>query len=104
MRLWLITSMLWITWVGWIAYEGAVVPRLVAANQNACLEARKANPSLGNPFDCFDGGGMSFADVVPWSTDIISYGALAFTPVLVLLLIGLVIRWIVAGFRPSKTH
>jgi hypothetical protein len=101
LRLWLISSVLWISWVAWFAYEGAMVPRLIAAKQESCLRARKADSSLGNPFDCFHGG-MSFADLIPWSTDIINYGALAFSPVVALLFIGLAIKWIAAGFRASK--
>jgi hypothetical protein len=98
-RLWLVVSILWISVVGWLAYLGGVVPRIAAAKQQACFEARKADPRLGNVFDCFDGGGSPFADLVPWSNDIFTYGGWAFIPPLVLLFIGILIKWVMAGFR-----
>jgi len=38
-----------------MAYERIVVPREIAAKQQACAEEKKSDPKLGNPFDCFDG-------------------------------------------------
>lgn len=99
-RLWLVASILWAALVGWIAYESAVVPRLAAANQESCFQSRKADSTLGNPFDCFDSGGMSFADLVPRSTDIVTYSAWVLIPPLALLFLGFMIKWVLAGFRP----
>ena len=99
LRLWLLVSVLWIGVVGWIAYYGAVVPRQAAAAQVACFEARKVDSTLGNPFDCFDGASSKFADLVPWSSDIMKYGTWAIAPVFATLLLGLSIAWVLAGFR-----
>jgi hypothetical protein len=98
LRLWLLMSVLWVGAVGWIAYYSAVVPRQAAAAQGACFEARKLDSNLGNPFDCFDGA-SPFSDLIPWSSDIIKYSTLAFVPVVAMLVLGLSIGWVLAGFR-----
>jgi hypothetical protein len=98
LRLWLLISAIWIGLVAWIAYYNAVVPRQAAAAYNACFEARKADSTLGNPFGCFDGA-SPFADLVPWSSDIIKYGTWAFAPVIATLVLGFSIAWVLAGFR-----
>ena len=97
-RLWLLVSVLWVGFVASIAYYGAVVPRQAAAAQAGCFEARKLDGNLGNPFGCFDDA-SPFADLIPWSSDLFKYGALAFAPVVTMLVLGLSIGWILAGFR-----
>ena len=98
LRLWLLVSALWVGVVAWIAYYSAVVPRLAAAAQDTCFAAREADRNLGNPFGCFTGA-SPFADLVPWSSDIMQYGTWAFAPVVAPLVLGLSIAWVLAGFR-----
>jgi hypothetical protein len=95
LRLWLLGSALWVGVVAWIAYYSVVVPRQAAAT---CFETRKADSTLGNPFDCFDSA-SPFADLIPWSSDIMKYGTWAFAPVVATLVLGLSIAWVLAGFR-----
>jgi hypothetical protein len=64
LRLWIVISICWVAAVVIKFYEREIIPRQVAAQQAACAEARRANPKLGNPFDCFDGSN-TFADLVP---------------------------------------
>jgi hypothetical protein len=60
-RVWLVGSVAWIGFAAWTFYEMVWVPRQAAAAANKCANARTANPSLGNPFDCFPPGN-AFAD------------------------------------------
>jgi hypothetical protein len=75
-RLWLILSACWI---------GAVV--FFLSPITACFKVR-AVLSVGNPFDCFDDGVSRTPAVL----------AIAFAPVLLSFLIGIVGAWVIRGF------
>ena len=49
-RLWIVASACWAAVVGWLFYVAVVAPRSLAAIQDACVEARRAEPALGSPF------------------------------------------------------
>jgi hypothetical protein len=97
-RVWLVASVLWVAVASWMTYERSIAPRGLAAAQQKCFDARKADRVLGNPFDCFTGG-VRFDHLIPLSTVARDYITLAFVPVLVALLSWLIGAWIVAGFR-----
>jgi hypothetical protein len=108
LRLWLVTSLGWIVLVGHLAHTGWWLPRQTAFDQTACADARHANPSLGNPFDCFDppspsapSGTLQFVriDSPPPMSALVKYAALALLPILAALALGAIIAWIIAGFR-----
>ena len=93
LRLWLVASLLWISFVGWAGYQ-----RLV---QLSCFDKRKANPSLGNPLRCLPEAGYP-NDYLPGHTaaDLIVW---ALAPVVVFIL-GLIVAWIVAGFKSASSR
>ena len=101
-RFWLAVSVLWLVAVGTHAYENEwLLPR----EQHACADERAANPSMGNPFDCYDKGPNSpvrlkirVEAASPEST-IVRYSAWAILPPLGALVLAAVVRWSVAGFR-----
>ena len=93
-RLWLAISLIWIITV--FAYEHVVVPAKIAA-QRACADARKGDASLGNPYDCFDKGHVRFDDLI--SVDVVPYLGWALLPPFVILALGLILGWIISGFR-----
>src|SRR5258708_34138112 len=99
-RIWVLASVAWIGFVAWSFYEYALLPRQVAATAGVCAKASTANPSLGNPFDCYPPGQV-FADLIPIGDAAIRYAALALGPVIALGALGLVLGWIVRGCRAS---
>lgn len=64
LRTWIAVSVAWFLVVALAFYEHTAASRRSAAAATECAKARVANPSLGNPFDCFPGGDM-FADLIP---------------------------------------
>jgi hypothetical protein len=103
-RLWIVASACWAAAVGWLFYTAVVAPRSLAAIQDACVEARRAEPALGSPFDCF-AKGMNFDYVIPLGPIVAKYLALAVGPMLAAFLFWFVGEWIVAGFyrrRPKR--
>jgi hypothetical protein len=78
-RLWIVLSVCWIAFVGFLAYRNWWIPRRVAIQ---CADTRKANPALGNPADCFDPALEIGA--------IVDYGAKAVVPIFGVLMIGFV--------------
>ena len=118
-RLWLTVSILWVAGVTWAGYINVIEPRNKVAAEHACFEARRLNPAALNPFDCFEGnttpappagfvadqrvrGDWRFDDLVPLSFHW-HYILIALLPVLIVLLLGMALRWIVAGFRRTTT-
>ncbi len=101
-RLWIVASAGWAAVVGWLFYVAVIAPRSLAAIQDACVEARRAEPALGSPFDCF-AKGMNFDYVIPLGPIIAKYLALAVGPMVAAVLLWFVGAWIVAGFhrRPN---
>jgi hypothetical protein len=102
--LWIVASAFWAVAVGWLFYIAVVAPRSLAAIQDACVEARRAEPALGSPFDCF-AKGMNFDYVIPLGPIVAKYIALAVGPMLAAFLFWFVGAWIVAGFyrrRPKR--
>jgi hypothetical protein len=102
-RLWIVVSACWAVVVGWLFYSAVVAPRSLAAIQDACVEARRAEPALGSPFDCF-AKGLNFDYVLPLGPIVAKYIALAVGPMLAAFLFWFVAAWVVAGFyrRRSK--
>jgi hypothetical protein len=94
-RLWVVSSVSWATFVGWLAYS----ERTAAFAHAGCAEARHANPALGSPSDCFVGNSHFFDDLIPLSSFIGRYVPIALGPILATLIIGLAGAWIAAGFR-----
>ncbi len=95
-RLWIAASLLWAGFAGWSVYQATAGAR--AADQSACVELRKAQPQLGNPFDCFDAG-MEFGDLLPPGTRIREFAVLTLPPVIGAFVLGVAVMWIAAGFR-----
>src|SRR6267154_596144 len=62
LRLWIVASACWLMLVGAVAYQKVGLSRQAATEQAACADARRVNPTLGNPFDCFDSRLDPFAD------------------------------------------
>jgi hypothetical protein len=79
-RLWLAFSVCWV---------GAVV--FFESPITACVKVRHAL-DIGNPFDCFVEDGVVNGRIL----------ALAFAPVLLSFLIGLVGGWVIGGFSGSR--
>jgi hypothetical protein len=104
LRLWIVASAFWAAVVAWLFYSAVVAPRSLAAIQDACVEARRAEPALGSPFDCFTKG-MNFDYVLPLGPIIAKYIALAIGPMLAAFLLWFVGAWVIAGFyrrRPKR--
>jgi hypothetical protein len=117
LRLWLVASVAWVIGVSWFGYVNVIVPRNKAASEHACFEVRRSNPKLGNPFDCFEGNTtpappagfvpdpprrtIAFDDLIPLSA-YSNYILIAFLPVIAVLILGLAVVWVVAGFRRTN--
>lgn len=89
-RAWIAVSVAWIGVVAWIFYTRILGPRHAASE---CAATRTKNPSLGNPFDCFD--------LVPIGVDMVDYATAALIPVIVLGGLGVAVAWILRGFRSN---
>ena len=91
-RLVVIASVLWAAGVGWISYRELVVrPAAVESLTEACFKQRTVNPSLGNPFGCFD----------PYEepTRLWPFVRLLILPILAAFVARLVMIWAFDGFR-----
>jgi len=91
-RLWLLAATLWVVLPVWLFYETLERRNLAAKGLDACFAARKANPSVGNPFNCFD-------DLVPIGPQIAQYVAMALGPPITVFLLGYSLLWVLKGFR-----
>lgn len=97
-RVWVMVSICWMVYVGWSGYQNIVRPRDLAAA--LCADQRRQNPTLGNPFDCFDAlHAARLGDLTPIGQAVAQYVGLALGGPAGLLGIGLVGIWIGAGFR-----
>jgi hypothetical protein len=101
-RLWLAASVLWVGLATWTTYERVIDPPNRADLEEACFNARQADPALGNPWSCLiDGHHPALASFSSYAWD---YAALAFLPVLFVLAAGVVGVWVAAGFRRPTTR
>jgi hypothetical protein len=92
LRLWLVASLLWIGFLSWIGYQRYVVL--------SCFDRRKAHPALGNPFDCIPATGFpDFDYLLPGSARVYDFVVMAFVPIMVTLIVGMIVAWIAMGFR-----
>jgi hypothetical protein len=99
-RIWIVASLIWISFVSFLAYKAIAVPRHIAAQEQRCFDERQADPSLGNPFDCFKHGEFMFADVLPIERGrILPFIGIAAGPVCAAFALWFVVEWIAAGFR-----
>ena len=71
-RIWIVASICWVSFVGWLFYNATVVSRRITATQQACVDDRRADPSLGNVFDCFDKG-IRFDDLTTFGSVVAKY-------------------------------
>jgi hypothetical protein len=82
------------------------LPRNISAAKvaaaKACFEKKKDNPIQGNPFDCFDG--LPFEDLIPISRVAFDFALFALLPVLAVLVMGVVISWIISGFKTKSAE
>lgn len=101
-RIWIVASICWVSFVGWLFYNATVVSRRITATQQACVDDRRADPSLGNVFDCFDKG-IRFDDLTTFGSVVTKYLALAVGPMFGALVLWFVAAWIVAGFNRHPT-
>ena len=96
-RLWLIVSVCWVILVIATAYTKWWPDWRQHADVMACAEQRKADRSLGNVFDCFDGEPRQLPNSPREA--LVRYGLLALVPVSTAFVMGLAGLWVVAGFR-----
>jgi len=101
-RIWLVAAICWAAFVGWLVYNETLRPHRLAEVQQACVDAYRADPALGNVFDCFNKG-VSFDNVVPLGILLPKYLALAAGPMVGAFLLWFVGAWIVAGFNRRPT-
>jgi hypothetical protein len=95
----------WIVFVGFFAYQDISTTRARAAAEWKCAAAKHANPSLGDPSDCFPGGTPAiddFADAMPLYKQVEPFLGPALLPPLGALGFGATICWISAGFAPRR--
>jgi hypothetical protein len=73
-RLWLVVSLLWVSFLAWIGYQRFV--------QLSCFDARKAAPSLGNLYECLPSTGYpDFDYLLPNTATVIDFIAMAVAPI-----------------------
>ena len=84
--------------VGAVAYQKVGLSRQAATEQAACADARRVNPTLGNPFDCFDSRLDPFADLIPQGPMLARYAVLAIVPVIGTFVLGIAGAWVISGF------
>jgi hypothetical protein len=98
-RFWLASSIFWAVIAGWIVYDRHATALTRAAEQQVCVDQRKRDPKLGNPFDCFNGSPLEFDDLLPWQWHFKQFVILLVPPIGGTLLLGAVVLWVGAGFR-----
>jgi hypothetical protein len=101
LRIWIVASVCWVSFVGWLFYNATVVSQRLAAVQAACVEDRRADPSLGNVFDCFEMG-MRIDDLTTFGSILAKHLALAVGPMVGAVVIWFVVSWILAGFHSQR--
>ena len=100
-RIWIVASVGWAGFVGWLFYNATVVSQRQAAIQSACVEDRRADPSLGNVFDCFEKG-IRIDDLTTFGSILTKHLALAVGPMIAALVVWFVAAWILAGFQNQR--
>jgi hypothetical protein len=98
LRIWIVASVCWVGFVGWLFYNATVVSKRLAAVQSACVEDRRADPALGNVFDCFEKG-MRIDDLTTFGSIVTKHLALAAGPMVGAVVVWYVVSWILAGFH-----
>jgi hypothetical protein len=101
-RIWVVACICWAAFVGWLFYNATVVSSRMTATQEACVADRRADPSLGNVFDCFDKG-IRFEDLSTFGSLVTKHLALAIGPMIGALVLWFVAVWVVAGFNRRRT-
>ena len=91
-RLWLAVSVSWTLGVAWFGYQQWHFNRQIIRDEGLCADARRSNPSLGNPFECF-------STIQSEASIILEYSAMALGPAIGLLIEGITAKWVIAGCR-----
>ena len=99
---WTVGSASWAILIAWLAHH----TRSISSAADACSAARVANRALGNPFDCFDhisaivnGVYSAFDHQIALPRFLANYLAVALGPILAALALGLVVAWVLGGFK-----
>jgi hypothetical protein len=92
-RVWVVSSVIWLMFIGWLAYSA----RSAASLQQACFDARIAKAD-SDPYDCFDDPYL-FSDLIPLSSHVAQWVLIVIGPIIGTLLLGYVIAWVIAGFK-----
>ena len=101
-RVWTAGSASWAILVAWLAHH----TRSISSAADACSAARVANRSLGSPFDCFDNISAivnsvysTFDHQIALPRFLANYLAVVVGPILAALALGLVVVWVLGGFK-----
>ena len=101
-RVWTVASASWAILVSWLAHH----TRSISSAADACSAARVANRALGDPFDCFDHISAivnsvysTFDHQIALPRFLANYLAVALGPILAALALGLVVAWVLGGFK-----
>ena len=101
-KVWAIGSASWVIFVAWLAHH----TRSISSAADACSAARVANRALGSPFDCFDHISAlvnsvysTFDHQIALPRFIANYLAVVVGPILAALALGLVVAWVLGGFK-----
>ena len=101
-RVWTAGSASWAILVAWLAHH----TRSISSAADACSAARVANRALGSPFDCFDNISAivnsvytTFDHQIALPRFLANYLAVALGPILAALALGLVVAWVLGGFK-----
>jgi hypothetical protein len=86
-RIWIFASVIWISGVSLTTYNRVLVPRWHAED---CASGVKSGDLCQS---------FLFYDLIPIETVILNYVTLAFIPAIFIILLGIALRWIVAGFN-----
>ena len=101
-RVWTVGSASWAILIAWLAHH----TRSISSAADACSAARVANRALGSPFDCFDNISAAVNSVyttfdhqIALPRFLANYLAVALGPILAALAVGLVVAWVLGGFK-----
>ena len=101
-RVWTVGSASWAILIAWLAHH----TRSISSAADACSAARVANRALGSPFDCFDNISTivnsvysTFDHQIALPRFIANYLAVVLGPILAALALGLVVAWVLGGFK-----
>ena len=102
-RAWIVASVLWICAVTWIAYARFYNARSSEISEKNCADTRRANPALGNPYDCFVTRPNMFDDLIPFDGWVWMYAPMAFGPPIGAAALCILCGWIASGFARTKS-